>query len=175
MRFRRSPIGAVLGDKFAVEARPCLSLRNAVNRFGDCASCLTREKTAVYPLIRFATGDLPAVLAGASLCGRTNIRIKGWMGRADQTTKVRGMFVHPHQIAEIVKRHPAIHKARLTVSHVDSADAMVLSCETSAALDMEAVKNSIREVTKLRGEVALVANGALANDGKVIDDCRSYA
>ena len=127
-----------------------------------------------YPLIRFATGDLSAVLAGMSPCGRTNIRIKGWMGRADQTTKVRGMFVHPHQIAEIVKRHPAIHKARLTVSHVDSADAMLLSCETTNALDVEAVKNSIRDVTKLRGEVALVANGALANDGKVIEDCRSY-
>ncbi len=128
-----------------------------------------------YPLIRFATGDLSAVLAGTSPCGRTNIRIKGWMGRADQTTKVRGMFVHPHQIAEIVKRHPAIHKARLTVSHVDSADAMLLSCETSAALDTEAVKNSIRDVTKLRGDVVLVANGALANDGKVIEDCRSYS
>ena len=127
-----------------------------------------------YPLVRFATGDLSAVLGGISPCGRTNIRIKGWMGRADQTTKVRGMFVHPHQIAEIVKRHPAIHKARLTVSHVDSADAMLLSCETSTALDEEAVKNSIRDVTKLRGEVALVANGALANDGKVIEDCRSY-
>ena len=120
------------------------------------------------------TGDLSAVLAGTSPCGRTNIRIKGWMGRADQTTKVRGMFVHPHQIAEIVKRHPTIHKARLTVSHVDSADVMLLSCEVSTALDMEAVKNSIRDVTKLRGEVALVANGALANDGKVIEDCRSY-
>ncbi len=127
-----------------------------------------------YPLVRFATGDLSAVLAGTSPCGRTNIRIKGWMGRADQTTKVRGMFVHPHQIAEIVRRHPAIHKARLTVSHVDSADTMLLSCETSTALDEEAVKNSIRDVTKLRGEVALVANGALANDGKVIEDCRSY-
>jgi len=127
-----------------------------------------------YPLIRFATGDLSAVLAGTSPCGRTNIRIKGWMGRADQTTKVRGMFVYPHQIAEIVKRHPAIHKARLTVSHVDSADAMLLSCETTKALDVEAVKNSIREVTKLRGDVALVAHGALANDGKVIEDCRVY-
>ena len=84
------------------------------------------------------------------------------------------MFVYSHQIAEIVKRHPAIHKARLTVSHVDSADAMVLSCEASAALDVEAVRNSIRDVTKLRGEVALVANGALANDGKVIEDCRLY-
>jgi phenylacetate-CoA ligase len=128
-----------------------------------------------YPLIRFATGDLSAVLAGASPCGRTNVRIKGWLGRADQTTKVRGMFVHPHQIAEIVKRHPAILKARLTVSHVDAADAMVLCCEAVAALDQEAVSNSIREITKLRGDVRLVASGSLANDGKVIEDCRSYA
>ena len=128
-----------------------------------------------YPLIRFATGDLSAVLSGTSPCGRTNIRIKGWMGRADQTTKVRGMFVHPHQIAEIVKRHPVILKARLSVSHVDAADAMVLICESAAALDEEAVKNSIRDITKLRGDVRLVARGALPNDGKVIEDCRSYA
>jgi phenylacetate-CoA ligase len=128
-----------------------------------------------YPLIRFATGDLSAVLHGVSSCGRTNIRIKGWMGRADQTTKVRGMFVHPHQIAEIVKRHPAIVKARLTVSHVDAADAMVLVCEAPANLDQEAVKNSIRDITKLRGDVRLVANSSLPNDGKVIEDCRSYA
>ena len=141
---------------------------------GEVGEVLVTTFNRDYPLIRFATGDLSAVLAGTSPCGRTNIRIKGWMGRADQTTKVRGMFVHPHQIAEIVKRHPAIHKARLTVSHVDSADAMLLSCEASTAVDMEAVKNSIRDVTKLRGEVALVTNGALANDGKVIEDCRSY-
>lgn len=127
-----------------------------------------------YPLIRFATGDLSAVVHGASSCGRTNIRIKGWMGRADQTTKVRGMFVHPHQIAEIVKRHPEILKARLTVSHVEAADAMLLSCEASPELDCEAVKNSIRDITKLRGEVRIAANGSLPNDGKVIEDCRSY-
>ena len=128
-----------------------------------------------YPLIRFATGDLSAVLSGTSPCGRTNIRIKGWMGRADQTTKVRGMFVHPHQIAEIIRRHPAILKARLTVSHVDSADAMLLSCEASMTVDEEAVKNSIRDITKLRGDVRSVASGSLPNDGKVIEDCRSFA
>ncbi len=127
-----------------------------------------------YPLIRFATGDLSAVLLGASSCGRTNIRIKGWMGRADQSTKVRGMFVHPHQIAEIAKRHPEILKVRLTVSHVDAADAMMLSCEASTELDQEAVKNSIREITKLRGDVRIAANGSLPNDGKVIEDCRTY-
>ena len=127
-----------------------------------------------YPLIRFATGDLSAVLAGRSPCGRTNVRIKGWMGRADQTTKVRGMFVHPHQIAEIIKRHPTIVKARLAVSHIDSVDAMVLSCETSTTTDQDAVRNSIRDVTKLRGDVKFVAAGSLPNDGKVIEDCRSY-
>ena len=165
--------GLILDEKIIVEiVRPGTGQPVGDGEVGEVVvTTFNRD----YPLVRFATGDLSAVLAGASPCGRTNIRIKGWMGRADQTTKVRGMFVHPHQIAEIVKRHPAIHKARLTVSHVDSADAMVLSCETSAALDVEAVKNSIREVTKLRGEVALVANGALANDGKVIEDCRSYS
>ena len=128
-----------------------------------------------YPLIRFATGDLSAVLAGPSPCGRTNVRIKGWLGRADQTTKIRGMFVHPHQIAEIVNRHPSIKKARLTVSHVDSADSMLLSCEASASFDVDVVKASIRDITKLRGEVQLVANGSLPNDGKVIEDCRRYS
>ena len=164
--------GLILDEKIIVEiVRPGSGEPVADGEVGEVVvTTFNRD----YPLIRFATGDLSAVLAGISPCGRTNIRIKGWMGRADQTTKVRGMFVHPHQIAEIVKRHPAIHKARLTVSHVDSADAMLLSCETTKALDTEAVKNSIRDVTKLRGEVALVANGALANDGKVIDDCRSY-
>ena len=164
--------GLILDEKIIVEiVRPGTG-EPVVD--GEVGEVVVTTFNRDYPLIRFATGDLSAVLAGASPCGRTNIRIKGWMGRADQTTKVRGMFVHPHQIAEIVKRHPAIHKARLTVSHVDSADAMVLSCETTKALDIEAVRNSIRDVTKLRGEVKLVANGALANDGKVIEDCRSY-
>ncbi len=141
---------------------------------GEVGEVLVTTFNRDYPLIRFATGDLSAVLAGASPCGRTNVRIKGWMGRADQTTKVRGMFVHPHQIAEIVKRHPAIAKARLTVSHIDSADAMLLSCEATANLDREAVRISIRDITKLRGDVQLVADGSLPNDGKVIEDCRSY-
>ncbi|MCY7388122.1 MAG: AMP-binding protein [Burkholderiales bacterium] len=164
--------GLILDEKIIVEiVRPGSGEPVADGEVGEVVvTTFNRD----YPLIRFATGDLSAVLAGTSPCGRTNIRIKGWMGRADQTTKVRGMFVHPHQIAEIIKRHPAIHKARLTVSHVDSADAMLLSCETTEALDMEAVKNSIRDVTKLRGEVELVAKGALANDGKVIEDCRVY-
>ena len=130
-----------------------------------------------YPLIRFGTGDLSAVLPGASPCGRTNVRIKGWMGRADQTTKVKGMFVHPGQIAQVVRRHPEITRARLVVDNPDLADRMTLMCEAagggSEAL-AAAVAASIRELTKLRGEVAFLPAGALANDGKVIDDVRTY-
>ncbi len=128
-----------------------------------------------YPLLRFATGDLSAALPGVSPCGRTNLRIRGWMGRADQTTKVRGMFVHPHQVAEIVRRHPEIAKARLVVSHVDGGDAMQLLCESAASLNIEDVAGTIRDITKLRGDVQSVSPGTLPNDGKVIEDRRSYA
>ncbi len=131
-----------------------------------------------YPLIRFGTGDLSAVLPGTSPCGRTNVRIKGWMGRADQTTKVKGMFVHPGQIAQVVRRHPEITRARLVVDNPELNDRMTLMCEVagggSEAL-ATAVAASIRELTKLRGEVAFLPTGALANDGKVIDDVRTYA
>jgi phenylacetate-CoA ligase len=130
-----------------------------------------------YPLIRFATGDLSAAMAGPSPCGRTNMRIKGWMGRADQTTKVRGMFVHPHQVADIVKRHPEITRARLVVSHAEGADAMTLKCEVAQGAEQLAARiaESIRDITKLRGEVVAVAAGSLPNDGKVIEDARTYA
>jgi len=131
-----------------------------------------------YPLIRFATGDLSAVLPGASPCGRTNMRLRGWMGRADQAAKVRGMFVHPSQIAEIMKRHPEIGKARLTVDHDESGDSMRLSCEVAepGAGDEAAAKiaDTIQSVCKLRGEVELVEAGSLPNDGKVINDIRSF-
>jgi phenylacetate-CoA ligase len=129
-----------------------------------------------YPLIRFGTGDLSAVLPGASPCGRTNMRIKGWMGRADQTTKVKGMFVHPSQVAAIVKRHPEIARARLVVDNPDGNDRMTLVVEVpgNASSHTEAIVASIREVTKLRGEVAFRAPGELPNDGKVIDDIRKY-
>jgi phenylacetate-CoA ligase len=127
-----------------------------------------------YPLIRFATGDLSAVMSGTSSCGRTNTRIKGWMGRADQTTKVRGMFVHPHQVAEIVKRHPQIARARLIVSQLDGADAMTLKCEfTDASATLAGIAESIRDITKLRGEIENVALYSLPNDGKVIEDVRA--
>ncbi|HTQ02031.1 MAG TPA: AMP-binding protein [Casimicrobiaceae bacterium] len=129
-----------------------------------------------YPLVRFGTGDLSAVLPGASPCGRTNMRIKGWMGRADQTTKVKGMFVHPSQVAAIVKRHPEIARARLVVDNPEGGDRMTLMVEVpgNASSHAEAIVASIREVTKLRGEVAFRSPGELPNDGKVIDDIRKY-
>jgi phenylacetate-CoA ligase len=129
-----------------------------------------------YPLIRFGTGDLSAVLPGISPCGRTNVRIRGWMGRADQTAKVKGMFVHPGQVAEVVKRHSQAGKARLVVDNETGQDRMTLQCEVAGAPDglAEALAASIRDVTKLRGEVMLCRPGELPNDGKVIDDARKY-
>jgi phenylacetate-CoA ligase len=130
-----------------------------------------------YPLIRFATGDLSAVMPSVSPCGRTNTRIRGWMGRADQTTKVRGLFVHPRQVAEVVKRHTAIGKARLVVDSEGGQDRMVLHCELGGNPDealLKAIAESIRDITKLRGDVAYAAAGSLANDGKVIEDTRKY-
>jgi phenylacetate-CoA ligase len=134
-----------------------------------------------YPLLRFGTGDLSAMipesLASPSPCGRTNVRLKGWLGRADQTTKVKGMFVHPSQVAEIVRRHPSLVRARLVVDNPDGNDRMTLHCEAGESSSglIEAIAASIREVTKLRGEVALAPMQSLANDGKVIDDIRKYS
>ena len=130
-----------------------------------------------YPLVRFGTGDLSAVMPGPSPCGRTNTRIRGWMGRADQTTKVKGMFVHPSQVAEVVKRHREIVKARLVVDNPGGADRMTLHCEIEGApaAGLErALADTVREITKLRGEIALRKSGELANDGKIIDDLRKY-
>ena len=129
-----------------------------------------------YPLIRFATGDLSAAMAGVSPCGRTNMRIKGWMGRADQRTKVRGMFVDPAQIGEVMMRHREIRRARLVVDTRDKADAMKLCCEIEAPSDAlrDAIARTLNTVTNLRGEVELVARDALPNDGKLIDDVRNY-
>ncbi|MEG0046450.1 MAG: phenylacetate--CoA ligase family protein, partial [Comamonas sp.] len=133
---------------------------------------------ADYPLIRFATGDLSAVLMDApdSPCGRTNTRIKGWMGRADQTTKVRGMFVHAKQVAEVVKRFPQIGKARLVVTGEMANDQMQLLVETTETAPGFALQviEALRDVTKLRGDVQMVAPGSLPNDGKVVEDARSY-
>jgi phenylacetate-CoA ligase len=134
-----------------------------------------------YPLIRFATGDLSAILTDTppSTCGRTNIRIKGWLGRADQTTKIRGMFVHPSQVHEIAGRHPQIVKARLVVSGQIAQETMTLHCEvadpaSAGAADGADIVESIRKLTKLRGEVLFVPVGSLPNDGKVIADVRDY-
>lgn len=129
-----------------------------------------------YPLIRFGTGDLSAYLPGTCPTGRTNARIKGWMGRADQTTKVRGMFVHAKQVAEVVKRFPQIARARLVVTGEMANDQMQLLVETTETAPGFALQviDALREVTKLRGEVQMVAPGSLPNDGKVIEDARSY-
>ncbi len=127
-----------------------------------------------YPLIRYGTGDLSATLAGASACGRTNMRIKGWLGRADQGTKVKGLFVHPAQVAAIVGRHPEVRRARLVVDNPGGADRMILHVEVSGVAPAlaESIVESIRDVTKLRGEVTIRAVDELPNDGKVIDDLR---
>lgn len=129
-----------------------------------------------YPLVRFGTGDLSAILPGTSPCGRTNLRIKGWLGRADQTTKIRGMFVHPSQVAEILTRHPEILRARLVISGQMGQDRMVLHVESNAQSEALAQRIAIscRDITKLRADLKWVALGSLPNDGKVIDDIRSY-
>ena len=144
---------------------------------GEVGELVVTSLNPAYPLIRFGTGDLSAVLGGPCPTGRTNTRIKGWMGRADQTTKIRGMFVHPAQVDAIVKRFPEVARARLVVSGEMAADAMTLRVETDcigqAALTQQ-IREAIRDITKLRGEVELLALGSLPNDGKVIEDARSY-
>jgi phenylacetate-CoA ligase len=143
---------------------------------GEVGELVVTTLNPTYPLIRFGTGDLTAVLPGHCPTGRTNTRIKGWMGRADQTTKIRGMFVHPGQIAEIAKRFPEVAKARLVVSGEMANDAMLLKVETTAQSEGLQAKlaEAIRDITKLRGDVELVGAGTLPNDGKVIEDARSY-
>ncbi|MET3354834.1 UNVERIFIED_ORG: phenylacetate-CoA ligase [Xanthobacter viscosus] len=127
-----------------------------------------------YPLVRFATGDLSAVLPGLSPCGRTNIRLKGWMGRADQVTKIRGMFVHPVQVSAAVKKHPAVAKARLVVDRIGGHDDMLLEVEVAdvGELSEAALLDDLRATTKLRGRVALLAPGTLPADAKTIEDRR---
>ncbi len=143
---------------------------------GEVGEIVVTSFNPDYPLVRFGTGDLSAVLAGTCPTGRTNKRIKGWMGRADQTTKVRGMFVHPSQVAEIVRRFPEIQRARLVVSGEMGDDQMTFRLECAGAPDgLDArIADAVREVTKLRGTIELVAPGTLPNDGKVIEDARSY-
>ncbi len=143
---------------------------------GEVGEVVVTSFSPDYPLIRFATGDLSAFMPGRSPCGRTNVRLRGWMGRADQTTKVKGMFVHPEQIADIARRHPEIARMRLVVDNPGGQDRMVLHCEIAAGNEALAkgLIDSLREITKLRGEVAFVAQGGLPNDGKVIEDSRVY-
>jgi len=152
-------------------------------RDGEVGEVVVTSFNPEYPLIRFGTGDLSAVLPGISPCGRTNVRIRGWLGRADQTAKVRGMFVHPGHVAEILRRVPAAGRARLVVEGEMANDRMTLKCEVDAAQLAAAgggaalaarLADAIREITKLRGEVELLDPGSLPNDGKVIEDARKY-
>ena len=166
--------GMILDERIVVEiVRPGSGAPVAEGEVGEVVVTLLNP---VYPLIRFATGDLSATMAGASPCGRTNTRIKGWMGRADQTTKVRGMFVHPSQIAQVVARHPEVVKARLVVGREDGRDAATLHCEAESGAEglAPAIAETLRSVCKVRGRVEIVAPGSLADDGKAIDDVRAY-
>jgi phenylacetate-CoA ligase len=144
---------------------------------GEVGEVLVTTFNADYPLIRFATGDMSAVLAGTCATGRSNTRIKGWLGRADQTAKVRGMFIHPSQVADVLRRHPEIKRARLVVSGEMANDQLALhiECTTSADGLLAAVAGSVRDITKLRADVVVCGLGSLPNDGKVIEDARKYA
>ncbi|GAB3662366.1 phenylacetate--CoA ligase family protein [Ramlibacter alkalitolerans] len=143
---------------------------------GEVGEVVVTTLNAAYPLIRFGTGDLSALLPGEDPTGRTNMRIKGWLGRADQTTKIRGMFVHPGQVADIARRFPEIVRARLVVSGEMANDVMTLKVETAASADGLGARigDAVRDVTKLRADIQLVEPGTLPNDGKVIEDARSY-
>jgi phenylacetate-CoA ligase len=168
--------GMVLDEEVLLEiVRPGSGEPVAPGDIGEVVVTLFNDD---YPLIRFATGDLSALLLDAAPGVRTNSRIRGWLGRADQTTKVRAMFVHASQVQNIVRRHPAILKARLLVSGRMANDLMTLQCEVAGTPGPgleAAIAASIREVTKLRGEVAFVAPGSLPEDGKVIEDARDYS
>jgi phenylacetate-coenzyme A ligase PaaK-like adenylate-forming protein len=169
--------GLIIDEGVLVEiVRPGTGDPVAAGEVGEVV--VTTLVTTAYPLIRFGTGDLSALLPASSYtpspCGRTNLRIKGWLGRADQATKVKGMFVHPAQVAEVARRHPQIIRARLVVDNPGGDDRMTLHVEVrgSESTHAEAIIASIRDVTKLRSEIALCAPGALPNDGKVIEDRR---
>ena len=140
---------------------------------GEVGEVVVTSFNADYPLIRFATGDLSAVMPGESPCGRTNMRIRGWMGRADQTTKIKGMFVRPEQVAALVARHPEIARARVVADRADDMDVMTVQLETSMQ-DAARYEGTVLDTLKLRGRIELVAPGSLPNDGKVIEDRRSY-
>ncbi|WP_322996136.1 phenylacetate--CoA ligase family protein [Castellaniella sp.] len=141
---------------------------------GEVGEVVVTRLNPAYPLLRFGTGDLSAVLPGISPCGRTNVRIRGWLGRADQTTKVRGMFVHPEQVARALAQHPEVSRARLVVSGAAGQDIMTLKVEATTVVDVEILAATVREQTKLRAIIELVSVGSLPNDGKVIEDVRCY-
>ena len=140
---------------------------------GEIGEVLVTTLNEDYPLIRFATGDLSAVLPGMSSCGRTNMRMVGWKGRADQTTKIKGMFVRPEQVAEIVERHAEVKKARIVVARSNEADVFTMKLETEIG-EARRYESTVQEILKLRGRIEICAPGTLPNDGKVIDDQRSY-
>jgi phenylacetate-CoA ligase len=142
---------------------------------GEVGEVVVTILSGDHPLLRFATGDLSAILPGQSPCGRTNVRIRGWMGRADQSAKVRGLFVHPSHVAELVRRHPVVRRARLVITRPGDLDVMTLRAEVSPGDRPrlpEALAATLRELTQLRGELELVDPSSLPNDGKVIDDQR---
>ncbi|MCA2014129.1 phenylacetate--CoA ligase family protein [Pararhodobacter sp. CCB-MM2] len=140
---------------------------------GEVGEVVVTTLNRDYPLVRFATGDLSAIMAGTSPCGRTNLRIKGWMGRADQTTKIKGMFVRPEQVADLVSRHEEVARARVIATREGEMDAMTVKIETRAS-NPALYEQSVLDTLKLRGKVELVPHGSLPNDGKVIEDLRSY-
>ena len=140
---------------------------------GEVGEILVTTLNSDYPLVRFATGDMSAFIGGHSACGRTNVRIKGWMGRADQTTKVKGMFVRPEQVAELVNRHPEVSKARVVVSRVNESDSMVVRLVVSGSSNQE-YHESVQNIFRIKGEVEVVPTDKLPKDGLVIEDLRSY-
>ena len=140
---------------------------------GDVGEVVVTTLNPDYPLIRFATGDLSAVLPGMSSCGRTNMRIKGWMGRADQTTKIKGMFVRPEQVAALVAHHPEITRARVVASRAEEKDLMTVYIEAQHS-DPDRYVQSVMDVLKLKGDIVMATPGSLPNDGLVIEDRRTY-
>ena len=166
--------GLIVNESYLVEiVKPGTGIPIQIGEVGEL---VVTSFNSVYPLIRFATGDLSAIMDGTSPCGRTNLRVKGWMGRADQRTKVKGMFVDPAQIERVISRFEGISKARLTVTRAVEQDKMTLLVETTAS-DQEfgsRIADTLREITKLKGDVKLVEIGSLPNDGMVISDDRDY-
>ena len=167
--------GMILSEGMIVEiVRPGTDEPVAEGEVGEVV--VTQIWNKDYPLIRFTTGDLSAMLPGQSPCGRTAPRIKGWMGRADQSTKVRGMFVRPNQVANVVKRHPEVVKARIVIGSADRRDTLLFKAEVQGQPDglADAIAKSIDSDIRIRGDVELVPVGSLANDGLVIEDTRTY-